>query len=466
MNRRRFWLLSGSSMLAAMGASRTARAQAVTTADPTLLTTTLTPLGAERAGNMAGTIPAWTGGFNTSPPGWNGDTDILQDFFASDPILYTVNSGNLSQHASVLSDGTKAMVQTFGMSLNVYQTRRTGCATQWVYDNTAANVKTAYLDAGGGRLGFHNAFGGTPFPIPDISNPETAGGQIFWNGFMRWQGEAWRIWSTSWTIEHGTVQLTGAAEESYAFPYYSKNGSLNSPLANESLDTHEILVGPSTDIGEEIMTRYSTTPYQVPNIAWELLPGQSRVRKTPELSYDTPSANADGVANYDEYNVYSGSPDEYDWKYIGKQEMLIPYNCQKVPKASIADAIQAKFLNPDVVRWELHRVWIIEATLHSGKRNVMARRLLYLDEDTWQFAIADNYDANGNLYHWNVNWVAVYPNMPGMYPVANTVNNMQTGDWTVLDSLFVHPLANRPIAFGPLPDSYFEPQAMAATASY
>jgi len=466
MNRRRFGLLSSSSILAAMSASRIARPQAVSTADPTLLSTTLTPLGAERAGNMAGTIPAWTGGFNTSPPGWDGNKDLLIDFFAGDKILYTVNAENMSQYAGQLSEGAKAMIQTYGMTLDVYPTRRTGCATQRVYDNTAANVKTAYLDAGGGRLGFHNAFGGTPFPIPDTSDPEAAGCQIFWNGSLRWQGEAFNFWATSWTIEHGSVQLTGAAQETWSFPYYSKDASLSSPLSNGSEDTHEVLTGPATLIGEEIVTRYSTTPYQVPNITWELLAGQSRVRKTPELSYDTPNSTADGVANYDETAVFSGSPDEYDWKYLGKQEMLIPYNCQKVPRTSVTEGIQPKFINPDVVRWELHRVWVIEATLHPGKRNVISRRRLYLDEDTWQFTIADNYDENNSLYHWCVNWVAAYPNMPGMFPVINTVNNIQTGDWTIENCLFAHPLANRPILFGPRPDSYFQPQAMAATASY
>lgn len=465
MNRRRFGLLSGSSMLAAMSAARVARAQAVSTADPTLLSTTLTPLGAERAGNAAGTIPAWTGGYTQGPPGWDGETDLLIDFFANDPILYTVSSSNMSQYADKLSPGTQAMIQNFGMTLNVYQTRRSGCAIQRVYDNTAANVKTAYLDAGGGRLGFHNALGGTPFPIPDVSDPAAAGGQIFWNGFMRWQGEAWQIWSTSWTIEHGTAQLTGAAEESYSFPYYW-NGVTISTFNGQSQDTHEVLDGPSTDMGEEIVTRYSTTPYQVPNITWELLPGQSRVRKTPELSYDTPSSNADGVANYDEYNVFSGSPDEYDWKYVGKQELLIPYNCNKVQQTTTEDAIGPKFLNPSTVRWELHRVWVIEGDLHPGKRNVQARRVIYLDEDTWQFAVCDNYDANNALYHWNVNWVCATPNMPGMYPGINTVNNLQTGDWAILNCLLKHPLANRPIKFGPIPDSYFQPQAMAATAAY
>jgi hypothetical protein len=464
MNRRRFGLLSGTSLLAVMGAGRPIRALAA--ADPQLLTTTLTPLGAERAGNAAGTIPAWTGGFNTPPAGWNGDSDLLIDFFASDTILYTVNASNLSQYASLLSEGAKFEIQNAGMAINVYQTRRTASAPQWVYDNTAANIKTAQLNPAGGRLGFSGGFGGTPFPIPDISDAETAGGQIFWNMYMRWWGQAWRIYSVSWTVENGSKQITGASEETYEFPYYSQSMTL-ATFNGQAQDTHEVLTGPSTLIGEEIVTRYSTTPYQVPNITWELLPGQSRVRKTPELSYDTPNSTSDGVINYDESTVFSGSPDEYDWKYLGKQEMLIPYNCQKVPRLKAADVVGEKFINPESVRWELHRVWVVEATLHPGKRNVLARRRFYLDEDSWWPIISDNYDANNNLYHWDVNWLAVYPNLPGLFTVLVTGTNVQTGDYTVFESICNDPpLAGRPVVFGSQPDSYFQPQAMAANASY
>jgi hypothetical protein len=459
MNRRRFGLLAGTSAIAAAGAS--GRSFAQTAPNPQLLTTTLTPLGAERAGNAAGTIPAWTGGFNTPPANWDGSTQLLVDFFASDSILYTVNAANLSQYAGLLSEGAKSLIQTSGMSINVYPTRRTACAPQWVYDNAAANIATAKLNPAGGRLGFSGAFGGAPFPIPDTSDPDTAGGQIFWNGFLAWQGTTFRLWQTSWTIENGQAEITGVAELTWSFPYYSRTMTLSS-FNGQAQDTHEVLLGPATDVGEEIVTRYSTAPYQVPNITWELLPGQSRVRKTPELSYDTPSSTADGVSNYDEYSVFSGSPDEYDWKYLGKREMLIPYNCQKVPSTHAKDAIGPKYLNPAILRWELHRVWVIEATLHPGKRNVQARRRIYVDEDSWFFIMSDNYDANGNLYHWNANYVAAYPNLPGVFPVINSTHDVQTGNYTLNLGMFSDP----PGVFDPQPDSYFQPQAMAAGASY
>ena len=55
-------------------------------------------------------------------------------------------------------------------------------------------------------------------------------------------------------------------------------------------------------------------------------------------------------------------------------------------------------VDPDFVRWELHRVWVVEATLKPGARHIYAKRTFYLDEDSWVALGADQYDANGKLY--------------------------------------------------------------------
>jgi hypothetical protein len=55
-------------------------------------------------------------------------------------------------------------------------------------------------------------------------------------------------------------------------------------------------------------------------------------------------------------------------------------------------------MNPDFVRWELHRVWVVEATLRPGKRHVYTKRTFYLDEDSWAALSADEYDKRGNMY--------------------------------------------------------------------
>ena len=50
------------------------------------------------------------------------------------------------------------------------------------------------------------------------------------------------------------------------------------------------------------------------------------------------------------------------------------------------------------MRWELHRVWVVEATLKPGKRHIYHKRTFYVDEDSWAAVAADSYDARGQLY--------------------------------------------------------------------
>jgi hypothetical protein len=229
---------------------------------------------------------------------------------------------------------------------------------------------------------------------------------------------------------------------------------------------HETLFGPATSIGTQVVDRYATNPYQNPNILWELLQGQGRVRKAPELSYDTPASFLDGIGNYDEYYGFNGALDEYDWKCVGKQEMLVPYNNNKMRNTPAEVAHGPKFFNPDVVRWELHRVWVVEATLHPGSRNVDARRKMYIDEDTYAITIADSWDANGNLYKHDPVFNMVMPDLPGNVPLNSAVYNLQTGDYVSVSGPWGNPPFNKPESYAPIPPSDFEPSAMAAAASY
>ena len=67
--------------------------------------------------------------------------------------------------------------------------------------------------------------------------------------------------------------------------------------------------------------------------------------------------------------MFAGRSDRFDWKIVGKQEMLIPYNSNRLhTPTKDSDVLLANHLNPDHVRWELHRVYVVEATLKAGQR--------------------------------------------------------------------------------------------------
>lgn len=177
MKRRNFGVLASSGIAAAaMPLYAVAQSGAP---DISLLSTTLTPLGAERAGNVDGSIPPWTGGL-VSPP-LPSDQPVDVKLFTDEQPLYTVDANNMAQYQSLLTPATKWMMSNWGYSIKVYQTYRTAAAPKYVYDNTALNVTRAQLDPRGGRFGLTGAYGGVPFPIIDTSDPLAGGAQLIWN---------------------------------------------------------------------------------------------------------------------------------------------------------------------------------------------------------------------------------------------------------------------------------------------
>lgn len=78
----------------------------------------LTPLGAERAGNAAGTIPAWTGGVQ-APAGYEPGMHH-PDPFAGDSLLYRVDRNNLKEHENQLPEGMKALLERYRTTTCAY----------------------------------------------------------------------------------------------------------------------------------------------------------------------------------------------------------------------------------------------------------------------------------------------------------------------------------------------------------
>ena len=469
MDRRQFGKLSGVSALAMAAGTETR-------ADPTALTFRgsfpalgpgLTAHGAEAAGNAAGTIPPYTGGMTAPPPGipWDSTKTLPPDFFAADAMLYEVNQSNLSQYAHLVPDGVQALIAK-GFSCPVYPSHRTVCYPDLLLKAMALNVNRAVL-LNNGRDGFSGALGGIPFPVINTSeDPLKVGGQLIWNHLIHWTGIWLNNWSSAFVIQGGNAPVLSAfGPSTYYYSYFDPNMTFDQfdgtfyKLFNRSVE-------PATITGNAIDYWGTTNPAALPNKVWELLAGQGRVRRAPEVEYDTPSSFVDGVYNYDETYGFAGAPNQNDWTYISKQEMLIPYNNNKIYQTSVADFHGQKFPNPQAIRWELHRVWVLECTVHPGFRNVMAKRRLYIDEDTWQVAYSDTWDAGGNLFHANIQSFANFPGLIGTVWANGFIINMQTGDWASSQGNYGDPPNNKPWTITPGSVSIFDPQNMAASAAY
>lgn len=392
---------------------------------PEDLKSTLMPLGGLRAGNAEGTIPPWTGGYSIVPMGYQ-QGDIRQDPFADEKPVFSITSANVEQYQDKLPEGAGALVQKYpNFRLDVYRTHRTAVAPQYVYDNTYKNATRAQLSADGNSV--TGAYGGLPFPIPQN------GHQAMWNSILSWQGTSIHFVSDAYTMTSaGQVVFESRAAGWEQYPYYFENGE--SRFNGDIYDALLVPLAPPYQAGGSILLQQPVNPDLTPIKSWLYLVGQRRVRKAPELQYDTPDSLTGGVVNWDEAYIYNGKFDRYDFKLIGKKEMYIPYNMNKAWNATVAEQFMPSFFNPDISRWELHRVWVVEMTLKPGARNVDTRRLVYLDEDTGAAIATDIYDSSGSLWKFAHVMPNILPDLPCVVTHKSfAMYDLHAGNYNVSD---------------------------------
>lgn len=408
----------------------------------------LTPFGAERAGNADGSIPPWEGGYTTPLP------DPRTDPFAADKPLYQINAQNMGEYATQLSEGTRALLQKYPDSfhLDVYPTRRTASAPQWVYDNTYANATRGQLEGDDVR----GAFGGVPFPIPQ------SGTEVMWNHLLRWQGVALQRSPSQYqaTANGKLVKITDITSD-YQYPFYYQDGSPETFYDSGEFSKLRLLTrAPAIRAGDAIVGIENLD--QDKTQVWLYLTGQRRVRKLPNPCCDTPDPSTGGITSVDEAYGFFGRLDRYDWKLVGKQEMFIPYNNNRIFGAATDEDVMAPHhVKPAYMRWEKHRVWVIDATLRAGKRHQAPRSRYYCDEDTWICTLGERWDGHGQL--WKMTWVApvVAPDMPALLPAVFGAHDL------LAETAFISGINSRASANPPFvirerqPDSVFTPDAMA-----
>lgn len=438
--------------LAAVLASTFVIASAASSADEAAkLKTELTPFGGEKAGNKDGSIPAWTGGYTTAIPG-DKPGGRRGDPFKDEKPLFSITSKNVEQYADKLSQGQKAMLKKYPDTyrIEVYKTHRTAAAPQWVYDNTFKNATRAKLS----NDVVEGAYGGIPFPL--AKNGE----EVMWNHMLRWRGTSWELNIDQYQLTaDGKAVLTTDGHVDQQMPYYAPDGSPEQfAKSNEYWMIHLVNSGPPIRAGEALVGRVNIDGSK--DQGWVYLTGQRRVRKLPNPCCDTPTPASAGVMAFDEIEVWTGRLDRFDWKLVGKQEMFIPYNANKFmqPKTD-AEVIVKNHLNPDYMRWELHRVWVVEATLRQGQRHQAPKSRYYCDEDTWNCVLGDRWDANGQL--WKTLWAQsfVAPDLPGN-PIGSFGFNDLVSGQGFMGNLYNAKAAQYPLK-PHIPESVFTPDALA-----
>lgn len=364
----------------------------------------LTPVGAERAGNADGTIPEWTGGLTELPAGWKRGHD-RPDSFAGEQALFTITAANADQYADKLTAGSIAMMKQYPeFKMPVYKTHRTAAWPQHVYDNIKTSATTAKLSEDGN--GVSGVWGAVPFPIPKNGN------EVIWNHNLRYVGTYRNVPSAiENTIYSNGQRVEWLFDNKVHFTYYDPNASQKVRQSGTIFKYSSQILSPSRDSGEGILALENVDAKNIPRKAWTYDPGERRVRRAPNLAFDTPDRPVNTV---DDYDMFSGSPERYDWNLVGKKEIYVPYNNNRLNsiKHSIEDVYAAPVINADLTRYELHRVWVVEATVRADSRHIYAKRTFYVDEDTWTVLATDKYDGNGNLWRVGFNYPVTAPEVP------------------------------------------------------
>ncbi|MFJ2484840.1 DUF1329 domain-containing protein [Pseudomonas sp. NPDC087639] len=357
--------------------------------DTAKLTGALNPFGGIRAGNTDGSIPPWEGGLK---PGAAAISNIgnYADPFAQEKPVYIINSANFSQHKDLLSPGQQAMFKRFPeYRMNVYPSHRSARLPQKYIDESRTNVTKVELAQAGNGLKNYNF--GIPFPEP------TEALEVMWNHLTRFRGG-----SVNREFASATVQ----GKSDYTLVTYEQRINWRetvTDLAPEENILQYTLVktlSPSRYAGEATLVYEPLDQVEEQRSAWQYMPGQRRVRRAPTVAYDSSARYSFGQVVSDSIDGFNGAPDRYDWKLIGRKEMLIGYNAFKLGSKDIkySDILQPNFANPDLTRYEKHRVWVVEATLKPNARHIYSKRRFYVDEDTWQIMASDMYDSRGELW--------------------------------------------------------------------
>nr|WP_315425840.1 DUF1329 domain-containing protein [uncultured Albidiferax sp.] len=411
------------------------------------LKTTLTPFGAERAGNKDGTIPAYTGGLTgamTSPRA--GLPPLL---FPDEKPLLQIRAENADAYGDKLSDGFRYLLKNYpGFRIDVYPSHRTFAAPQLFMENSLHNATHTKLvkDAAVGNKG------GIPFPIPKT------GLEVILNSQWNWRAPDRQLNGETWFISaNGKRSLATGNILTESFPYFYQgrkdpwDGKLRGAVLVET-------TAPAYSAGEKTLILGPSDPNNDETNGWTYLTGQRRLRKIPTVQYDVPFPFTSGNTNYDDAYGFNGATDRYDWKLVGKKEMYIPYNNNNATHVDDLDKLMGpQYVNPDYVRFEPHRVWIVEATLKQNARHTVPKRRFYVDEDSWNIITTDQWDAKGQFWKSISLMSWVYPEVPVQAVFSHMIYNVQAKAYALQNTINRAPGG---VTFKAMPQDFYTTQSL------
>ena len=412
----------------------------------------LTPMGSPVAGN-GDEIPAWTGGLTREdwPAGYEPGLRHPNPF-PNDRPEFVITGENYQDYADRLSAGQIATFERYPETyfMRVYPTRRSASFPERVYEATIENAATAESVSNG--EGVVNASVGFPFPLPQSPH------QLIWNHKLKFKGVGGTRYNNQVApTTSGAYQLVKLREEILGL--YYKTGATIEEINNILLYFFQEVESPARLAGNILLVHETLNQIEQPRQAWIYNPGQRRVRRAPNVAYDNPGTASDGLRTNDMTDMFNGAMDRYNWEIIGKKEMYVPYNSYEAHSGDVQvdELTMAGHLNPEYMRYELHRVWIIDARLKEGTRHIHPRRTFYLDEDSYQIMLTDHYDQRGQLWRASEAHSVNYYDVPTFWTTIETHMDLLSGRYVAVGLDNQDPVNTFNVELSP---SNYTPQAL------
>jgi len=421
-------LVSAALSLALLGVDGRSRAETATTGPAGLGGPELTPLGAERRGSPGGRIPPWTGGIREWPAGYKPG-DHHPDPFPDDEVLFSIDASNVDQHAEHLSEGQQELLRTYPDTwrVDVYETRRSASYPDWVYEAVQQNARTARVILEG-KGGVADARISSPFPVPKQAV------EVIWNHNLRFRGvRVQRSYGVAPVTRAGRYRIM-LLEQDLAFPYAAKEETaFRGRHPNILLAIKSKTVQPALLSGNGLLVLEPIDQTSEPRKSWSFRRNLRRVLRDPTVGYQFAAQNMDGLRTVDDFELYNGPPDRFEWKLLGKRELYIPYNAYRLHSADVAadELLLQSHIQPALARYELHRVWVVEGTLKPGMQHVYSKRVFYVDEDSWQIAVADAWDREGRLWRVNEAHALNYYEVPVLWSTLEVFHDLRARRYLV-----------------------------------
>ena len=386
----------------------------------------LTCMGAEAGANADNTIPAFSGKWLGTPPGIDYKPHVGQhpiDPYPDDKPIFQITSANFEQYAAKLTEGQLEMFRRYPtFRIPGYPGRR-----DFRYDDKVCEVarknalEAELIDGGPGFAGYQ---GTPPFPIPkqamELLQNTTFPAIAF---------------TEEVTMDIANVQRTGdvfwGRNHLRGLNVVTEPDEVGKPMGKIMAYSLNQTYLPIRDRGSVSSAVEPVNFATDTRLAWNYDPGTRRVRQLPMYGYDTPLSGTSGQMTIDQDRLWNGDPGRYEWKMLGKREIYLPANSYRLHGKDVkyADLLTPNHANPDYLRYELRRVWVLEATLKDGFRHAYGKRVLYLDEDNWQASMSDYYDARGALWqHAFINHYYAF-DLKGWHVGNSFYHDLNTGNY-------------------------------------